>query len=261
MDHSTRFVALVRHGQSRGNVEHRFHGGRLGGELSELGREQADVAAQLLRARLAGSPIRVVTSPLGRALQTARLLSDALSAELHEEAALKETDFGDWTGRLEEEVLEAYPLLYPIWLAEHLRRPVRPPDGESFVDVRERVMRAFVAHTDRARADGRHLVLVAHNGPLQAIASGVLGGPKEAGLGACAITLIAERDGGWRREWISDARGSNWHDFEARGAEAEAWFRRADDLRRALLDGPGVEETAARLGVRVDEARAVVEPR
>lgn len=89
---------LVRHGQSVSNVEHRLCAVPPGPGLTELGRGQAETAAATLL-RAANRPVRVVSSPLLRAWQTADALARKLGRAPLIEPELRETAFGSWEGR------------------------------------------------------------------------------------------------------------------------------------------------------------------
>lgn len=67
---------LVRHGQTEFNVAHLVQG-RCDSPLTDKGREQARAAAAWLRDHGA-APDTIVSSPLGRAVGTARILAEAL---------------------------------------------------------------------------------------------------------------------------------------------------------------------------------------
>ena len=91
-------VVLVRHGRTTANASGTLAGRTAGVRLDEVGREQAERAAQ----RLAGVPLTaVVTSPLERCRQTARILLAAQSGEpaTLTEKGITECDYGEWQGR------------------------------------------------------------------------------------------------------------------------------------------------------------------
>ncbi len=74
---------LVRHGQTEFNVAHLVQG-RCDSPLTDKGREQALAAAAWLRDQDA-APDAIVSSPLGRAMGTARILAEALGYEVEVE--------------------------------------------------------------------------------------------------------------------------------------------------------------------------------
>lgn len=129
-------MLLLRHGQTELSVQRRYSG-RGNPELTELGRDQAARAARYLASR--GGIAAVVSSPLGRAKQTATAAADALGVPLIVDDDLIETDFGTWEGLTFSEASERDPQLHAQWLSD---TSVTPPEGESFDTVHHRVRRA-----------------------------------------------------------------------------------------------------------------------
>src|SRR6516164_7291912 len=90
-----RLLFLVRHGQTTYNVEGRLPGQMEGVALTDEGRRQAYRAA----VALSGVPLSaVVSSPLERALDTAKAIAKGDALEIHLEPDLMDTDVGRWTG-------------------------------------------------------------------------------------------------------------------------------------------------------------------
>ncbi|NLV78356.1 MAG: bifunctional RNase H/acid phosphatase [Rhodococcus sp.] len=126
-------LLLLRHGQTPLSVERRYSG-RGNPALTEFGRGQAEAAARRLGAR--GGITAVVSSPLGRARETATAAADALDLPVRVHDGLTETDFGAWEGLTFGEAARRDPALHRRWLGD---TSVRPPDGESFDEVRARI--------------------------------------------------------------------------------------------------------------------------
>ncbi|UCR87929.1 histidine phosphatase family protein [Mycetocola spongiae] len=103
-------LTLIRHGQTDWNRDRRLQGA-TDIQLNNTGREQARAAA----ARLNDSFDVVVSSPLGRAQETAQLLAEGLNAPrggVFE--AITERGFGEAEGATREDVAERWPDgLYP----------------------------------------------------------------------------------------------------------------------------------------------------
>ena len=171
----TRLV-LLRHGQTRLSVDRRYSG-RGEVPLTELGEQQARAAAKRLAdsawldgvgrdgAGLDGAGrIPVLSSPLGRARQTAEAVVEATGAELALHDGLLETDFGEWEGLSFREAAEQYSELHGSWLGDP---SVAPPSGESMDAVFERVG-AFCSEVLRSHA-GRTVVVVSHVTPIKAL--------------------------------------------------------------------------------------------
>ena len=129
-------LLLLRHGQTELSRERRYSG-RGNPDLTETGRRQAADAARYLSER--GGIAAVVSSPLQRAYDTAAAAADALGLPVTVDDDLIETDFGEWEGLTFAEAARRHPDLHGRWLRD---TTLRPPGGESFDDVTERVRRA-----------------------------------------------------------------------------------------------------------------------
>lgn len=149
-------IYLVRHGETEWNVERRMQG-RRESRLTALGRRQAAAMAELLAGLIGAEPDaawRLVSSPLGRARETAEAIGVRLGLPVESDARLTEIAFGGWEGRLREEVAPQHPELFATreWL-------VSPPGGESFEEVRARVA-SFLA--DLPPEPERRVIAVSH---------------------------------------------------------------------------------------------------
>lgn len=129
-------LLLLRHGQTELSVERRYSG-RGNPALTELGRSQAEAAARYLGER--GGVDAVVSSPLGRAHETASAAAKELGLDVVVDDDLIETDFGLWEGMTFSEAAQRDPELHGSWLRD---TNVTPPGGESFDTVAQRVRRA-----------------------------------------------------------------------------------------------------------------------
>ncbi|MEV3961299.1 bifunctional RNase H/acid phosphatase [Nocardia sp. NPDC050193] len=160
-------LLLVRHGQTELSVQRRYSG-RGNPPLTAVGREQAARAAKMLAAK--GDIAAIVTSPLGRARETAEAAGAALGIEVRVVEDLTETDFGDWEGLTFREAAERDPELHARWLGD----PSLPaPGGESFDAVRERV--EAVRRDLVARYPGANVVVVSHVTPIKTLLQLALG--------------------------------------------------------------------------------------
>lgn len=160
-------LLLLRHGQTELSVQRRYSG-RGNPPLTAVGREQAARAAKMLAAK--GDIAAIVTSPLGRARETAEAAGAALGIEARVVEGLTETDFGDWEGLTFREAAERDPELHARWLGD----PSLPaPGGESFDAVRERV--EAVRRDLVARYPGANIVVVSHVTPIKTLLQLALG--------------------------------------------------------------------------------------
>lgn len=154
-------MLLLRHGQTAMSVDRRYSG-RGNPELTELGRAQAAGAAARFGNR--GGIDAIVCSPLGRTRETAEASARVLGLPVVEHKGLIETDFGDWDGLTFREAAERDPDLHREWLSD---TSVRPPGGESFDEVRERVV---AARDDLISTyGGATLLVVSHVTPIKTL--------------------------------------------------------------------------------------------
>ncbi|MFI4934963.1 MAG: histidine phosphatase family protein [Caulobacterales bacterium] len=166
-------IVLVRHGHVEGIEPERFRG-RADIPLSELGHKQAAAVA----ARIAAfwRPVRIFTSPLGRARDTGSAIGQATGAPCEIQEGLGDIDYGQWQWKTHEEVRAAEPALYDLWYAEpHL---VRFPGGEALQDVVART--ADVVRAMRERFPGQTVVLVGHDSVNRALLLQLLDQPLSA---------------------------------------------------------------------------------
>lgn len=104
---------FVRHGKSEGNIKDIVQG-RQDHPLSEQGKEQAKITGQWFQ----GKPIvKVLTTPLLRGKETARILSETAGLSFPEELpSLIELHTGVFTGISLEEACLRYPEMYQQFL-------------------------------------------------------------------------------------------------------------------------------------------------
>ena len=96
-------VYLVRHGQSEWNVLRLTQGQTMHPPLTAIGRLQASAAADSLALELAGRPVRLLTSDLTRAVETALIIGERLGVEPALDARLREQHLGTLEGRAYED--------------------------------------------------------------------------------------------------------------------------------------------------------------
>jgi len=159
-------LLLVRHAATTATEEGRFSGS-TGVELSDEGRRQA--------ARLGGRLWRqnitaLYSSPLSRALDTARIIAADCGLSPVTRDALREIDHGHWEGRTREDVEAQFGAEYAAWEADPFT--FAPEGGESGVAVLARALpeiRAIVtAHP------GEQVLVVSHKATLRLVLSSLL---------------------------------------------------------------------------------------
>ncbi|MDT0481079.1 bifunctional RNase H/acid phosphatase [Streptomyces doebereineriae] len=181
---------LLRHGETPLTPQKRFSGsGGTDPALSEIGREQAERAAEALAGR--GTIQHILASPLTRTRQTAAAVAERLGIEVTVEDGLIETDFGAWEGLTFAEVRERYPDDLNTWLSDPEAEPTG--GGESFAATATRI----AATRDKlvAAYAGRTVLLVTHVTPIKTFVRLALGAPPESlfrmELSAASLSAVA----------------------------------------------------------------------
>ncbi|MEZ5339538.1 MAG: histidine phosphatase family protein [bacterium] len=147
---------LVRHGQTDWNREKRFQS-TTDVPLNETGLAQAWRIREELEARSV-SFILARSSPLSRAVETARIIVQGTDTPFEPEPGFMEISFGDYEGRLESDLREEYGEAYDSWRASQYTEA--PPGGESIIEGANRV-RPYLEKL-RAAAMARNVLIVAH---------------------------------------------------------------------------------------------------
>ncbi|HVE72736.1 MAG TPA: histidine phosphatase family protein [Thermoanaerobaculia bacterium] len=184
-----RELILVRHGETEHNVA-RITQGWSDSDLSERGREQVLRLAQRLKEM---KPTALYSSPLGRAMSTARAIADATGLEIVPLDDLREMNYGRWEGRAFLDIRKEDEEIYKRWVVdEHCACP----EGESHHEVRERLLRAF------ATVNSERAVLVAHGTAIRIAMTALLNIPVMAALrfaqdNAALNHFVQRGDGQW----------------------------------------------------------------
>jgi len=214
---SVRRLVLLRHGQTEWNAGSRMQG-QLDTDLTDLGREQANAAAEVLAKR---QPLVIVSSDLRRALDTATALGERSGVEVSVDERLRETHLGDWQGLTHLDVDAVAPGARLAW-----RDDARwaPHGGESRVDVAQRsvpLVTEILAAQPGWGADepDRPVVLVAHGGLIAALTAALLDLPVDnwpvlGGMGNASWAQLSGHDVGdtikWRLDvWNASAQVAN----------------------------------------------------
>lgn len=130
-------IVLIRHGSTAWNEQERFRG-LAEIELSETGKQQAIATAE----RIASLPVsEIYTSPIGRALETARIIASPLNLKVKSLPALGDINFGELQGLSFPEAEAKYSKIYSQW--QHSPQLVKFPGGESLTEVRIRASNAL----------------------------------------------------------------------------------------------------------------------
>lgn len=160
-------ILLIRHGQSRWNVDRRVQG-QTDVPLTPLGQAQAAALAR----RLASLPLAAVySSPLRRARETAEAVARPHGLPVVTLAGLVEIDHGRWQGLTWAEVAARDSERYALW--QRLPGRVVMPGGERLFDVRTRALEAVRGVV--AAHPGATAALVSHEVVLRVLLGEALG--------------------------------------------------------------------------------------
>jgi len=153
-------VLLTRHGHTDRSEPEQYLGQRVQASLTERGRRDAEALAR----RLEGVAVdRIISSPLGRAVETAQILADRIGAAIETDERLTELDYGAWEGLTVEEIDRRFPGERDEYDANPAM--TRVGGGETGLDVAARLSRFFDELLDwwQEQASDRMCLLVGHS--------------------------------------------------------------------------------------------------
>lgn len=199
---SVRELIVVRHGESEGNVEG-IASGRQPSPLTERGQEQARRVARVVQGT-GWTPAEIVTSPIVRCVQTARIVSDLLELpEARQENAFREIDHGEAEGRRFSEITLDGGRPPPRW------EGFKPFGGESVEELTVRVGQGLDALPDDA-----HILLVTHGAVFKSVLAHLLGLDARFFLelrnGTCMRLSTRETSNGPVWAWTHHLHAEEW---------------------------------------------------
>ncbi|HWQ73296.1 MAG TPA: histidine phosphatase family protein [Desulfitobacteriaceae bacterium] len=161
-------IILTRHGETEWNIERRVQG-RLDSPLTEKGQTQA----RSLALRLRNESIQYLySSDLPRAIATAEEIRRELQLErVIPEPRIREFSFGDWEGKLWDELRQTYCDIFRVW--DNTPQLVRVPNGDNMYTFTEKVWEYFQELI--ARHQGETICLVSHGLTLKLLVTRALG--------------------------------------------------------------------------------------
>jgi probable phosphoglycerate mutase len=161
-------IILTRHGQTLWNIEGRVQGS-LNSPLTGKGLDQA----RRLALRLSGEKINYIyASDSLRAIETAEEIRREHGLErIITNTALREFGFGEWEGRIWQELREEYSDVFKIWDTEPHR--VTVPGGENMEQVLTRAWNYLQELIDLHSGDT--ICLVTHGLTLKLLVTKALG--------------------------------------------------------------------------------------
>lgn len=170
-------VDVIRHGEPEGGDILR---GRIDPRLTDKGWQQMRRATGLdSDPSHPQSPAwtHVISSPLKRCADFAHFVAERQNlAKADIDSAWQEIDYGDWDGM---PIKQWRQVAAPQFAAFRLDlSALVPPNGEPWLDFRDRVLAAWQRLQEYP--DGSHLLLVTHGGVLRVVLPSVLGMPLNA---------------------------------------------------------------------------------
>lgn len=147
-------IYLTRHGETQWNTIRKMQG-QGNSPLTELGVKQAKWLGERLGKK---EMTKIYSSPLGRAIETSKVINTFLNTEIEYDDRLMEIDIGCWQGRevadIEKEALEMYDCFW------HKPEKFTHVGIESFEAVQSRGAE-FMEEVLHKHKDGR-ILIVAH---------------------------------------------------------------------------------------------------
>src|ERR1700674_3443067 len=160
-------IFMVRHGATGVTKEDRF-AGATDVELSDEGREQVRRLATRWRSQKTAA---FYASPLGRTVETARILAEPHGLEIQTRDGLREISHGRWEQMTRKEVEQAFPDEAAAW--EKDPYTFAPVGGESGLAV---TARALPVPMDFLRDHpGSNVLVVSHKATIRLLLSSLLG--------------------------------------------------------------------------------------
>ncbi len=160
-------IFLVRHGATELSAEDRF-AGETDVALSDVGRSQLEKLAR----RLGGEPIAAVyASPLGRTMETARILAKPHGLPVTPKEGLREISHGRWEGRTRASVEKEFPQEYALWQQDPFS--FAPTGGETGLAVTARALPTLLEIV--AAHPGKLVLAVSHKATIRLLIGSLLG--------------------------------------------------------------------------------------
>jgi broad specificity phosphatase PhoE len=119
-------------------------------------------------------PNALFSSPLGRALATAKAIADTTGLEIRTLDTLREVCLGNWEGRTYHQIRHEDADNYRRWRDDP---GSACPEGESHNDVLRRMQEAFDAIASSANGQSMRAVVVSHGTAIRLGATALLGAP------------------------------------------------------------------------------------
>lgn len=185
---------VVRHGETEWNKEKRMQG-QTDIPLSQEGIRLAKLSGE----NMTHLPIDfVISSPLQRALETARLMIQGREIPIYTDERIQEISFGDFEGECVFES-EVVPKDFRQTFYEDPMHLLAPPNGETFAQVLSRTKSLF----DELAADpgcrDKHIMISSHGAASRCFLASCLADTSDIWRGCvppnCGVTTVEYKNG------------------------------------------------------------------
>lgn len=154
-------ITIVRHGETEWNVAQRLQG-HSDSQLTTKGLKQAELLANTIKYRKFD---RIISSDLGRAIETTSIIAEHIRAKRILNKQLRERSFGVMEGMPIGDVKVQLPDVYKNYIERNSSYQI--PNGESLVDFSSRIINAYLEIAEQF--EGESLLTIAHGGVLDCI--------------------------------------------------------------------------------------------
>lgn len=196
-------IFITRHGETEWNHQVRLQG-RTDIPLAETGVAQAEKTRDGLK-NLGVTFDKVYSSPLRRAVQTARIISGFAEEKIIKDGRIIEINFGEAEGK---SIKEIYTNPEFAWTADFFENPenYRPKGAaESFSQVLSRTADFWRNEIKNLEGRAENILVTTHGGTLQSLLLFVDGRSLsqywDVKFPNCSVNLVTLKDGKFTEEW------------------------------------------------------------
>jgi len=157
-------ILFARHGESEANIQYVISNRDLPHKLTPVGVTQAADLAERVASRY--DVTMIGTSPILRAKETAKIVSDRLGLPYEIFPGLREFDCGGAEGRSDAGAWAIHNAVVRAWKIEKDYNQYIPPDGESFNDMKSRFLPLITRLIEKHQQLGGDILLISHGGLL-----------------------------------------------------------------------------------------------
>jgi len=130
-------LLMVRHGEISSNLK-KVYAGKSSEELCKRGLAQAKEVSETLKYFRLNA---LYSSPMQRAIQTAKIIGEAIGLNVWIEKAFQEMKLGPWEGLSEIDISQIYPKEWQIWQTHPAE--LKMTGRETLKELQERVLKGI----------------------------------------------------------------------------------------------------------------------